>query len=107
VRAVRSGRVLFGRDIAQVMLLHCTRLNADSIDDLAALLRRFHLRPVSLDQAMRDPAYRTPITVAEKDGDDWLERWATSKHKDLPEVGDEDPPADIQAAYDRVDNDRR
>lgn len=105
--SIRSGRILFGRDIAQVMLLHCTRLNADSIDDLAALLRRFHLRPVSLDQAMRDPAYRTPITVAEKDGDDWLERWATSKHKDLPEVGDEDPPADIQAAYDRVDNDRR
>ena len=105
--SIRSGRVLFGRDIAQVMLLHCTRLNADSIDDLAALFRRFHLRPVSLDRAMRDPAYRTPDTIAEKDGTDWLERWSTRKRKDLPEEGDEDPPADIQAAYDRVDNDRR
>jgi peptidoglycan/xylan/chitin deacetylase (PgdA/CDA1 family) len=105
--SIRSGRVLFGRDIAQVMLLHCTRLNADSIDDLAALLRRFRLRPVSLDRAMRDPAYRTPDIIADKDGTDWLERWAILKHRDLPEVGDEDPPADIQAAYDRVDNDRR
>ena len=57
-------------------------------------------------RAMRDPAYRTPDTVAEKDGMDWLERWAAVKHKDLPEEGDDDPPADIQAAYDRVDNDR-
>lgn len=105
--SIRSGRVLFGRDIAQVMLLHCTRLNADSIDDLASLFRRFRLRPVSLDRAMRDPAYRTPDTIAEKEGMDWLERWAAVKHKDLPEEGDEDPPADIQAGYDRVDNDRR
>lgn len=105
--SIRSGRVLFGRDIAQVMLLHCTRLNADSIDDLAALFRRFRLRPVSLDRAMRDPAYRTPDAIADKDGTDWLERWAILKHRDLPETGDEDPPADIQAAYDRVDNDRR
>ena len=104
--SIRSGRVLFGRDIAQVMLLHCTRLNADSIDDLASLFRRFRLRPVTLDRAMRDPAYRTPDTVAEKEGMDWLERWAAVKHKDLPEEGDDDPPADIQAAYDRVDNDR-
>jgi peptidoglycan/xylan/chitin deacetylase (PgdA/CDA1 family) len=105
--SIRSGRVLFGRDIAQVMLLHCTRLNADSIDDLAALFRRFHLRPVSLDRALRDPAFRTPDTIAEKEGTDWLERWAIAKRKDLPEQGDDDPPADIQAAYDRVDNDRR
>jgi peptidoglycan/xylan/chitin deacetylase (PgdA/CDA1 family) len=105
--SIKSGRVLFGRDIAQVMLLHCTRLNADSLDDLAVLFRRFHLKPVSLDRAMRDPAYRTPDTYVSKDGDDWLERWAVLKRKDLPEQGDEDPPADIQAAYDRVDNDRR
>ncbi len=105
--SIRSGHILFGRDIAQVMLLHCTRLNADSVDDLAVLFRRFRLRPVSLDRAMRDPAYRTPDTIADKDGTDWLERWAILKHRDLPEAGDEDPPADIQAAYDRVDNDRR
>ena len=105
--SIRSGRILFGRDIAQVMLLHCTRLNADSVDDLASLFRRFRLRPVSLDRAMRDPAYRTPDSLAEKEGMDWLERWAVVKHKDLPEEGDDDPPADIQAAYDRVDNDRR
>lgn len=101
-----SARVLFGRDIAHVMLLHCTRLNADTLDELAGLLRQAHLRPVTLDRAMRDPAYRTRDTYAEKDGITWLERWALTMHKTLPEAGDEDPPAQIQAEYDRVDNDR-
>lgn len=101
-----SARVLFGRDIAHVMLLHCTRLNADTLDDLARLLRDAHLRPVTLEKAMRDPAYRTPDDYAEKDGITWLERWALTKREALPEEGDEDPPAQIQAEYDRVDNDR-
>lgn len=104
--AQRSARVLFRRDIAQVMLLHCTRLNADAMDRLAALLRHAHLRPVGLEEVMRDPAYRTPDRHASKDGLDWLERWATSLHKQLPATGDVDPPRWIEQAYDRVDNDR-
>lgn len=105
--ARRSARVLFGRDIAHVMLLHCTRLNADALDDLAALLKRDRLRSVTLTQAMRDPVYRMPDHYVGKDGIDWLERWAIDRHRDLPADGDEDPPADIKAAYDRVDNDQR
>lgn len=104
--ALKSSRVLFRRDIAQVMLLHCTRLNADSIDDLAGIFQHFKLRPVSLAKAMRDRAYRTPDTYVGSDGIDWLERWSLMMRRDLPEEGDEDPPADVQASYDRVDNDR-
>jgi peptidoglycan/xylan/chitin deacetylase (PgdA/CDA1 family) len=105
--ARRSARLLFGRDIAHVMLLHCTRLNADALDDLAALLRRDHLRSVTLAQAMRDPVYRLPDHYIGRGGIDWLERWAIDRHRNLPADGDEDPPADIKAAYDRVDDDRR
>lgn len=103
----RSARILFGRDIAHVMLLHCTRLNADVLDQLARLLRRAHLQPSRLDQVMSDPAYRTPDRYVGKDGLNWLERWALVLRKDLPSIGDEDPPHWIELAYDRVDNDRR
>src|SRR3569623_888182 len=85
----RSTRVLFGRDIAQVMLLHCTRLNADALDALAALLRRQHLRSVDLAEAMRDPVYATPDHYSGKDGIDWLERWALDRHRSLPADGDD------------------
>jgi peptidoglycan/xylan/chitin deacetylase (PgdA/CDA1 family) len=102
-----SARALFGRDIAHVMLLHASRLNADTFDDLAKLFARARLQPVSLATALDDPAYRTRDDYAGKDGINWLERWAISLHKTLPTEGDIDPPKDIQRDYDRVDNDRR
>jgi hypothetical protein len=80
----KGAHALFGRDIAYAMLLHDTRLNADSIDALARLLRQARLKPVSLAQAMRDPAYRTPDAYAAKEGIDWMERFALSMKKDLP-----------------------
>jgi hypothetical protein len=59
---------LFGRDIAHVMLLHCTRLNADTLDALAKVFRQSRLQPVSLAEATLDPVYRQPDTCAGKDG---------------------------------------
>lgn len=64
--SIKSARILFGRDIAQVMLLHCMRLNADTFDDLAALLKQHGLRPVSLERALEYPAYRTPDPIRAK-----------------------------------------
>lgn len=104
--AKTSARLLFGRDIAQIMLLHCTRLNADALNGVLKILRRAHLKPVSLQAALQDPVYRQPDKYIGPDGIDWLERWADARGKDLPDAGNEDPPRDIQAAYDRVDNDR-
>ena len=101
-----ASHALFGRDIAFVMLLHATRLNADSLDALARMIRHDRLKVVSLDTAMQDPAYRTPDTYAARDGVNWLERWAQTLHKELPWDDYVDPPKDIQTDYDRVDKDR-
>lgn len=98
---------LFGRQIAFVMLLHDTRLNADSIDALAGILKRRKLRSVSLGQAMRDRAYRLPDTYAGRDGIDWMERWSDQLHRPLPWNDWEDVPADVVSAYDQTNNDRR
>jgi peptidoglycan/xylan/chitin deacetylase (PgdA/CDA1 family) len=98
---------LLGRDMAYVMLLHDTRLNADCIDELANILRRAGLRPVKLDKAMEDPAYGLADHYAGRDGIDWLERWSLELHKDLPWNDYTDPPADIQAEYAKVDNDNQ
>ena len=102
-----ASRALFGREIAFVMLLHSSRLNADCLSDLVGLLRAADLRPVSLETAMRDPAYATPDHYAGKDGINWLERWARTMGRSLPTAGYSDPPADIKADYDRVDPDDR
>jgi peptidoglycan/xylan/chitin deacetylase (PgdA/CDA1 family) len=101
-----ASNALFGRQIAFVMLLHATRLNADSIDDLAAILKRRKLKGVTLEEAMRDPAYRLRDPYAGRDGIDWMERWSEDLHKELPWDSWQDPPAQIVQEYDRTNNDR-
>jgi peptidoglycan/xylan/chitin deacetylase (PgdA/CDA1 family) len=102
----RASDVLFGRQIALVMLLHATRLNADSMDELAQVLKRRHLRAVTLDRAMRDPAYRLGDPYVGHDGIDWMERWAAELHRELPWDSWQDPPREIVAEYDLTNNDR-
>jgi peptidoglycan/xylan/chitin deacetylase (PgdA/CDA1 family) len=101
-----ASSALFGRRIAFVMLLHATRLNADSIDDLAAILKRRKLKGVTLEEAMKDPAYRLRDPYAGHDGIDWMERWSDELHKELPGDSWQDPPAQIVQEYDRTNNDR-
>ena len=101
-----ASAALFGRQIAFVILLHDTRLNADCIDDLAKILKRRKLKAVTLEEAMRDPAYRLGDPYVGKDGIDWIERWSNQLHKQLPWGTWADPPAQIVREYDAVNNDR-
>jgi peptidoglycan/xylan/chitin deacetylase (PgdA/CDA1 family) len=90
---------LLGREPAFVMLLHASRLNADSIDQLSKILSMNGLKSVSLEQAMQDPAYRIADTYVGPDGIEWLTRWSLTLHKDLPYSVLPRVPGDI-AAYD-------
>lgn len=100
----KASHVLFGRDIRYVMLLHDTRLNADSFEEFAAILKRARLTPITLDEAMRDPAYRTPDNYVGKDGIEWMERFSQTLHKDMPWDSYKDVPKDIVDEYQKVDN---
>jgi peptidoglycan/xylan/chitin deacetylase (PgdA/CDA1 family) len=94
---------LLGRRPALVFLLHGSRINADSIDDLAGVLRINRLKPVSLNRAMRDKAYAIPDDRPDEAGDEWLSRWSELLHKPLPWGSFPKPPADIEAADERLD----
>jgi len=102
-----AAHALLGRNFSYIMLLHSTRLNADCIDDLAAILKRHKLHPVTLEKAMQDPAYKIHDPYVGADGVEWIERWALELKKELPWDDYAEPPADIQAEYKRVDGDGR
>jgi peptidoglycan/xylan/chitin deacetylase (PgdA/CDA1 family) len=101
----KAARQLLGRRPSLVFLLHATRLNADAMDDLARILRRNGLKPVSLERAMRDPAYAIPDDRPDQAGDEWLSRWSELLRKPLPWASFPNPPADIEAADKRLDSD--
>lgn len=77
----REARSLFGRDIAQILLLHASSLNSDYLDSLAAIFKTNHYTFVSMDEALKDDAYKTDITVFDNWGICWLDRWALSRGK--------------------------
>jgi peptidoglycan/xylan/chitin deacetylase (PgdA/CDA1 family) len=73
------GTQVFGSEPAEIMLLHDNRLNADMITELLALFEQKHYRFVSLDDALPDPAYRTPDTYVTSYGPMWGYRWAAER----------------------------
>jgi hypothetical protein len=88
-----------------VLLLHASRLNADSVGDLAKILKADGLKPVTLRQAMRDTAYSIPDPYVGPDGNEWVARWSLALHKPVPWNVLPEPAAEIVAADNRLDND--
>ena len=91
---------LFGRPIAQILLIHASRLNADHIGQLLAMITKNGYTFVDLATALKDDAYRTPVTVYKKYGISWLDRWAMSAGKSGVFFKDEpDVPPYIRAGW--------
>jgi beta-lactamase regulating signal transducer with metallopeptidase domain len=103
-------REVTGRDIPQVLMLTAGALNADSFDDLAAMLKRRGYSFVTMEQATRDEAYRLPDTYTGVRGDSWLARWAVSKGMEYRDTEEVELPesmrqhlAELQKSWKRVD----
>ncbi|MCA1615112.1 MAG: polysaccharide deacetylase family protein [Acidobacteria bacterium] len=68
----------FGREIKHVLLLHANEINADRFDELAAMMKRRGYTFVTLEEALKDPAYLEPDALY-KNGISWLHRWRMAK----------------------------
>ena len=74
---------MFGRDIAQTMVLSPSRLVTDSADELFGMIKNRGYQFVSMDEALKDEAYQTPETFTGESGISWFERWAITQKKRL------------------------
>jgi hypothetical protein len=80
---------IFGRDIAQTMVLTPSRLVTDSSDELFGMIEKRGYKFVPMDEALSDEAYQTPESFYGKSGISWFERWQMASGKALrnePEV---------------------
>lgn len=88
---------LFNRNIKHILLLHANALNAEYMDELAQMYRQRGYTFVSLEQALSDEAYKTPISSYGKWGMSWLSRWALSRKMGTETFKDDPlPPAYIE-----------
>jgi peptidoglycan/xylan/chitin deacetylase (PgdA/CDA1 family) len=75
----RQANRLFDRDIRHVLLVHANALNADVFGRLADRLAARGHRFITLEHALKDPAYRSKDTYRGPGGISWLDRWALSR----------------------------
>jgi hypothetical protein len=77
----KMSQKLFGRNIPHILLMHASLLNADYLNRLAGMFKRNGYGFISLEIALQDDAYKTPVQAFGKWGISWLERWALSQGK--------------------------
>lgn len=79
----RQSKKLFGREVSQTMLIHANFINSDYFDDLARMLRKRGYRFVTLEESLKDEAYRLPDNYVGPAGISWLHRWARDRGKEF------------------------
>lgn len=81
---------MFGRDIAQTMVLTPSRLITDTADEFFLMASKRGYSFVSVDEAQGDEAYKTPENFTGSAGISWFERWGMEKKMKLRN----EPPVD-------------
>lgn len=90
-----------GHEIPQILLIHASQLNADLMPELLAMFRRRGYTFVSLEQALRDPAYQLPENYVGRGGFSWIHRWSMAKG--MPSKGEPDPARWVQDGFEALD----
>jgi peptidoglycan/xylan/chitin deacetylase (PgdA/CDA1 family) len=100
---IQAAKDVLGREPKFVFLLHATRLNAESVDGLAEILKANDLKAVTLKRAMTDPAYAMAEDAVGANGNPWVSRWSMTLNKPMPWASLPKPPADIAAIDHRLE----
>lgn len=95
----RLSQETLGYELPQILLIHANQLNADVLPDLVTMLSRRGYSFVSLEQAMKDEAYRRRDGYVGDTGPSWLHRWAITAGKPNRMRDEPDPPAWIVSLY--------
>jgi peptidoglycan-N-acetylglucosamine deacetylase len=79
-----GARLLYGRDIKHVLLLHIGGFETVMLPQLLNFMKRQGFRYVTLGEAEKDPAYQSDPDVALREGGTLLDQMLEAKHVNLP-----------------------
>jgi peptidoglycan-N-acetylglucosamine deacetylase len=82
----QMAKLVFGREINHVLLLHLGAFSSSILPDLLDLLRRKGFTLVTLETAQSDPAYDTDPDAASKFGGTLLEQWMDARALKYPPI---------------------
>lgn len=79
-----AAKLLYGRDIRHVLLLHIGGFETIMLPQLLNSLKRQGFQFVTLPEAEKDPAYKSDPNLATKDGGTLLDQMLEANHLNLP-----------------------
>ncbi|NJM52157.1 MAG: polysaccharide deacetylase family protein [Blastocatellia bacterium] len=79
----RQSVKLFNREIKQILLLHANFINSDYFDDIAKMLKKRGYKFISLEESLKDEAYKLPDNFVKRNGISWLHRWALDRGREF------------------------
>jgi peptidoglycan/xylan/chitin deacetylase (PgdA/CDA1 family) len=94
--AEKASMEVFGREIAQILLIHCNEFNAVAVRDTIARMRQRGYSFITLEEAMSDPAYARRDTFTGPGGS-WLSRSAAATGKRIESTSSPRVPAWVTA----------
>lgn len=71
------------REINQILLLHANFINSDYFDDIAKMLKKRGYEFISLEDALKDEAYKLSDNFVKRNGISWLHRWTLDKGREF------------------------
>jgi len=83
---------LFGRNIAQIFLMHDNAINAECLDKFLTRLEQRNYKFITVGEALEDPAYKTEDKYIGAEGISWLTRWKLAFGMKADYQNDPDPP---------------
>ncbi|WP_417445849.1 polysaccharide deacetylase family protein [Kangiella sp.] len=90
---------LFDRQIPQIWLIHANAINAETLDKQLGLLKARNYEFITLEQAVKDPAYQIETAPSKRFGPSWLMRWAKQLKEKLSVYGQPEPPEGVMGLY--------
>ncbi len=79
----RQSVKLFNREIKQILLLHANFINSDYFDDLAKMLKKRNYKFITLEESLKDEAYKLPDNFIRRNGISWIHRWTLDKGREF------------------------
>ncbi|MDI1242504.1 MAG: polysaccharide deacetylase, partial [bacterium] len=79
----RQSMKTLGRPMSHTLLIHANSINAEFFGDLAEMVKKRGYRFVTLEESLKDEAYRLPDNFTRRAGISWLHRWTLDKGWDF------------------------
>jgi hypothetical protein len=90
-----QSRAILGYELPQILLLHANSMNAAGLGRLLDVFTARGYELISLDQALRDPAFSSSDAYLGPSGITWLHRWAMTRGLEKTVFAGEPEPGDF------------